>query len=77
MSPRSAPKNGIVTALVYTRVSSEEQERDGLSLPSQLADCRQYASSRGWVIGAEFTDTMSGKRDDRPSYAALLAKARL
>jgi hypothetical protein len=30
-------------ALVYTRVSSEEQERDGLSLPSQLMDCRQYA----------------------------------
>jgi site-specific DNA recombinase len=56
MSPRSAQKGGIITALVYTRVSSEEQERDGLSLPSQLMDCRQYASYQGWVIGAEFTD---------------------
>src|ERR1700687_52839 len=66
----------ITTALVYTRVSGDEQEREGLSLPAQLADCRRYAAAHGWIIGAEFQDVMSGKRDDRPQYQALLAEVR-
>jgi site-specific DNA recombinase len=63
-------------ALLYTRVSSEEQGNEGLSLDAQLADCRRYATAREWFIGAEYQDVMTGKRDDRPHYQALLAEAR-
>ncbi len=66
----------MTTALVYTRVSSEEQARDGVSLDAQLAECRRYAAQRGWVLGPEFQDVLSGKRDDRPAYLAMLAEAR-
>src|SRR5437660_12625966 len=70
------PMPAITTALLYTRVSGDEQEREGLSLPAQLADCRRYAQQHGWIIGTEFQDVMSGKRDDRPQYRALLAEVR-
>ncbi len=69
-------EGGIATALVYTRVSCEEQARDGVSLDAQLAECRRYAAQRGWVLGQEFQDVLSGRRDDRPAYQALLAEAR-
>jgi DNA invertase Pin-like site-specific DNA recombinase len=66
----------VTIALIYTRVSSEDQKREGLSLDAQLADSRRYAVQHGWMIGGEFQDVMSGKRDDRPQYQALLAEVR-
>ena len=67
-------------ALIYTRVSSEEQAREGLSLEAQLGECRKYAAARAathdWVLGREFQDILKGTRDDRPEYQALLADVR-
>lgn len=67
---------GIVTALIYRRVSKEDMAREGMSLPAQLAETRRYCAERGWLIGAEFEDVLSGLRDDRPQYRALLAEVR-
>src|SRR4051812_17172657 len=68
---------GIVTAFIYTRVSSDEQAREGISLDAQLRACRQYVARQpGWVLGREFQDILSGTRDDRPDYQALLAVVR-
>jgi site-specific DNA recombinase len=63
-------------AVIYTRVSSDEQAREGLSLDAQLAACRRHAVERGWIIRAEYQDVMSGKRDDRPQYQRLLTDVR-
>jgi DNA invertase Pin-like site-specific DNA recombinase len=68
--------NGPTTALLYTRVSGDEQAREGLSLPAQLADCRRYVRAQNWILGHEFEDVMSGKRDDRPQYQAMLTEVR-
>jgi site-specific DNA recombinase len=74
---RSAPSaGGVVTALIYTRVSTEDQGREGLSLPAQLAECRRYALQQGWIIDDKYSDQMSGTRNDRPGYQALLAEVR-
>ncbi|MDP9469932.1 MAG: recombinase family protein [Chloroflexota bacterium] len=71
------PKNSsILTALIYTRVSKEEQARDGVSLDAQLTTCRRYAAGQGWCLGREFQDVLSGTRDDRPQYQALLTEVR-
>src|SRR5215213_100143 len=67
---------GVTVGLIYSRVSSDEQRTEGLSLPAQLQACRQYASEKGWVIGSEYMDVLSGTRDDRVGYQALLAEAR-
>jgi DNA invertase Pin-like site-specific DNA recombinase len=63
-------------ALIYTRVSSDEQAKDGLSLPAQLQACRRYCGERGWLIAGEYEDVLTGTRDDRPRYQELLLEAR-
>jgi len=67
---------GVSVALIYTRVSSDEQRREGLSLGTQLVACRRYAAERGWLVGGEYQDVLSGKRDDRPRYQELLTEVR-
>src|SRR5919199_1255145 len=74
--PRPQPGTDLVRAVIYTRVSSEEQANEGTSLDAQLAECRRYALRHDFVIDREFTDVMSGRRDDRPRYQALLAHVR-
>ena len=73
---RPTTTSGVTTALIYTRVSSDEQAREGLSLPAQLAECRRYAVHREWVLGDEYQDVMKGTRDDRPGYQTLLSAVR-
>ena len=76
---RASNSTALTAAVINTRVSSEEQERDGLSLAAQLADCRRYVAARGWVIAAEHQDVMSdtaprtlaaGERQDLPHCAS-------
>src|SRR5215212_2924941 len=80
MAPRRAQipdGNGFVHALLYTRVSSDEQAKEGISLPAQLGDCRRYAArQQDWVIHRELQDVLSGKRDDRRGYQQLLDETR-
>ena len=38
-----------VRALIYSRVSTDAQERDGTSLDTQERACREYAQAKGWV----------------------------
>ena len=63
-------------AVTYRRVSSDRQEREGTSLEAQEQDCRQYVKQRGWTLGTEYKDVMSGRRDDRPDYRAMLNEVR-
>lgn len=68
--------NGTPVALLYRRVSGDEQEREGVSLPAQQAECLRYTAAHGWVPGSEFEDVLTGKRDDRPGYQELLSEVR-
>ena len=76
MATHKPATSTISTALVYVRVSSDEQAKEGVSLDAQLTACRRYAAERGWVLGREYQDILSGKRDDRPYYQALLTEVR-
>jgi hypothetical protein len=45
---------GRVHALLYTRVSGAEHQKEGLSLPHQQKTTRAYVAARpGWVIAGE------------------------
>ena len=73
---RPAAADALTYALIYGRVSSEDQRREGVSLDVQLAECRRYAVSHGWILANELIDVLSGTRDDRPAYRALLQECR-
>ena len=53
-------------AVIYTRVSTDEQGKKGFSLPSQLEACRKYANDNGLVVVTEFMDEFSGREINRP-----------
>ena len=55
-----ASKNGTaaraIQVVLYARVSSKDQEKEGFSIPAQLRLLRDYATNKGFVIAQEFTD---------------------
>ena len=55
-----------VKALVYSRVSTDAQERDGTSLDTQERACVEYAQTNGWSAVEIIRDTASGYTLDRP-----------
>lgn len=60
-------------AILYARVSTEEQAEQGYSLPSQFAAMRKYAANLGYEVAAEISDDYSGATLDRPGMARLRA----
>lgn len=82
MPPRRSPSerphaaSAPMVALIYTRVSSDDQADDGVSLPAQVAECRRYVSRCGWDFGDELQDVETGRRDDRLAYQRLLGTVR-
>ena len=43
-------------AVIYARVSSKEQEREGFSIPAQLKLLKDYAAAQGFGIAEEYVD---------------------
>lgn len=66
-------------AVIYSRVSTQDQADNGVGLDTQEDRCRAVCAARGLNIVAEFSDKgLSGKLDvcRRPGLAAALAAAR-
>jgi site-specific DNA recombinase len=73
----AVPMTEETIALIYSRVSTDEQGDEGVSLPAQVGECRRYNNRQpGWIAGEEFQDVESGRRDDRDDYQRLLMTAR-
>ena len=60
-------------AVIYARVSSAKQKKDGHGLDSQETRCREYASYRRYEVAAVFQDDISGANGQRPGMRDLLA----
>jgi site-specific DNA recombinase len=53
-------------AIIYSRVSTDAQERDGTSLDTQERAGVEYAEAQGWQIVERIRDAASGYTLDRP-----------
>ena len=53
-------------AIVYSRVSTDAQERDGTSLDTQEDAGLEYVKANGWRVTESIRDTASGYSLDRP-----------
>src|SRR4051794_13798434 len=73
---RSVSMDEQTVALIYTRVSTDDQADDGVSLAAQVAECRRYVGRQGWDFGDEMQDIQTGRRDDRPDYQRALLTVR-
>ena len=52
-------------AIVYSRVSTDAQERDGTSLDTQERACLDFARQQGWRVVEAVRDAASGFSLDR------------
>ncbi len=65
--------DGKKRAALYTRVSTEDQAKEGFSLDAQLDKLRAYCKARDWDIAGEYIDDgYSGRNTKRPAYRRLL-----
>ena len=59
-------------AVVYVRVSSAEQEKEGFSIPAQLKLLQGYAASHGIKVVQEFIDVETAKHPWRRKLTGWL-----
>lgn len=63
----------ITECVIYTRVSSKRQLKEGDGLKGQEKHCRDYADQRGYKVLAVFSEkAISGGDSNRPEMAELL-----
>jgi DNA invertase Pin-like site-specific DNA recombinase len=62
--------------IAYLRVSTDKQGRSGLGLEAQREAVTRYLNGGSWKLVAEYVETESGKRSDRPKLAAALSHAK-
>ncbi len=60
-------------AVMYTRVSSKDQEREGFSIPAQQVLLREYAATQGFQIIHEFVDVETAKVAGRKAFGEMVA----
>ena len=65
------------TAVLYARVSTPEQERDGLSIPAQVQLLRDYAQQHGITIVRKFIDVETSARAGRTAFGNIMVAALL
>jgi len=64
--------NGIKNIAIYTRVSTEDQAREGFSLEAQLERLRAYCFSQDYKVTNEYIDDgYSGTNTKRPQYQKM------
>ena len=61
-----------LTAVLYARVSSKEQEKEGFSIPAQLKLLRGYAEEHGFTVSQDYIDIETAKRAGRTGFTAMV-----
>ncbi len=73
MTQTTFSPNGHKRAVLYARVSTDEQADKGYSLGTQTDACRKYAEQHGFTSVAEITDDYTGTKLDRPGLDQVRA----
>src|SRR3954469_1671313 len=60
-------------AVIYARVSSKEQEKEGFSIPAQLKLLKEYAAANGFAVAQEYVDVETAKQAGRAAFDAMVA----
>jgi site-specific DNA recombinase len=58
-------------AAIYCRVSTDNQEREGTSLQTQLEACLKYCQGKGYDVSYRFSEAYSGLSLERPELDKL------
>ena len=70
-SPSATPSRR--EAVIYARVSSKEQEKEGYSIPAQLKLLKDYAVANGLSVAQEYVDVETAKQTGRTAFGEMVA----
>src|SRR5499433_3139539 len=59
-------------AVIYARVSSKEQEKEGFSIPAQLKLLKEYAAANGFTVVQEYVDVETAKQTGRAAFGEMV-----
>ena len=59
-------------AVIYARVSSKEQEKEGFSIPAQLKLLKEYAAANGFAVAQEYIDVETAKQTGRVAFGEMV-----
>src|SRR5579875_82791 len=71
--PSSAADPARKQAVIYVRVSSKEQEKEGFSIPAQLKLLKEYAAVNGFAVAREYVDVETAKQTGRAAFGEMVA----
>src|ERR1700686_4463709 len=60
-------------AVIYARVSSKDQEREGYSIPAQRKTLMEYSPKHGFRIIREFVDVETAKCAGREQFGEMIS----
>src|SRR5215211_2345807 len=60
-------------AVIYARVSSKEQEKEGFSIPAQLKLLKEYAAATGFAVVQDYVDVETAKQTGRAAFGEMVA----
>ena len=72
-SPKIFAGDPVRKAVVYARVSSKEQEKEGFSIPAQLKLLKEYASANRYTVAQEYVDVETAKQTGRTAFGEMIA----
>jgi len=58
--------------LIYSRKSSESEDRQVLSIPAQLSELGDIAAREGFDVATTYQESMSAKASGRPVFSEML-----
>ena len=65
----------MVNVAVYTRVSTDDQAREGFSLDAQKERLAAYCEAQSWeIVDYYIDDGHSGRNTKRPAYQRMMAE---
>jgi len=59
-------------AVIYARVSSKEQEKEGFSISAQLKLLKEYAAAQGFKVAQEYVDVETAKATGRTAFGEMV-----
>lgn len=59
--------------ILYCRRSSEGEDKQMLSIPSQIKELKEFANKQGLTITKTFEESMSAKAPGRPKFTEMMA----
>src|SRR4030095_5614162 len=63
-------------AVIYARVSSNEQEKEGFSIGAQLKLLKEYSVTQGFTVAQEYVDVETAKQTGRSAFGDMVSLLR-